>query len=88
LHIRDYGLQADEDKKIFSLAKQKPDTYILILTFGTILHYRESKPVILFRRGLTPTEKLPFVLSNPPSRILGGAVVVFGTNLIRTPPNP
>ena len=54
LHIRDYGLQVAEDRRIFSLAETENRILISSDTdFGTILALgRKNKPsIILFKRG-------------------------------------
>ncbi|NWG76642.1 MAG: DUF5615 family PIN-like protein [Rubrivivax sp.] len=84
-HIRDYGLQAAEDKKILSLAEAENRILISSDTdFGTILAlWRKNKPsVILFRRGSDrrPEKQVALLLSNLPviqDALEQGAVVVF-----------
>jgi predicted nuclease of predicted toxin-antitoxin system len=91
LHIRDYGLQADEDKKIFSLAESESRILISSDTdFGTILAlWRKNKPsVILFRRGSDrrPEKQIALLLSNLPmieDALEQGAVVVFEQTRLR-----
>jgi predicted nuclease of predicted toxin-antitoxin system len=85
LHIRDYGLQAAEDKEIFSLAEIENRILISSDTdFGTFLAlWRKAKPsIILFRRGLDrrPEKQVALLLSNLPmiqDALDQGAVVVF-----------
>jgi predicted nuclease of predicted toxin-antitoxin system len=85
LHIRDYGLQAAEDKEIFSLAETENRILISSDTdFGTFLAlWRKAKPsIILFRRGLDrrPEKQVALLLSNLPmiqDALDQGAVVVF-----------
>ncbi len=85
LHIRDYGLQAAEDKEMFSLAEYENRILISSDTdFGTMLAlWRKNKPsVILFRRGSDrrPEKQITLLLSNLPmiqDALVQGAVVVF-----------
>ena len=85
LHIRDYGLQAAEDKEIFSLAETENRILISSDTdFGTFLAlWRKAKPsIILFRRGLDrrPEKQVALLLSNLPmiqDALDQGVVVVF-----------
>lgn len=85
LHIRDYGLQAAEDKEIFSLAETENRILISSDTdFGTFLAlWRKAKPsIILFRRGLDrrPEKQVALLLSNLPmiqDALDQGAVVVI-----------
>jgi len=85
LHIRDYGLQAAEDKEIFSLAETENRILISSDTdFGTFLAlWRKAKPsIILFRRGLDrrPEKQVALLLSNLlmiQDALDQGAVVVF-----------
>jgi predicted nuclease of predicted toxin-antitoxin system len=91
LHIRDYGLQAAEDKKIFSLAETENRILISSDTdFGTILAlWGKNKPsVILFRRGSDrrPEKQVALLLSNLPliqDALEQGAVVVFEQTRLR-----
>jgi predicted nuclease of predicted toxin-antitoxin system len=85
LHVRDYGLQAAEDKEIFPLAETENQILISSDTdFGTFLALRrKNKPsVILFRRGSgrRPEKQIALLLSNLPmiqDALEQGAVVVF-----------
>jgi len=85
LHIRDYGLQAAEDKEIFSLAETESRILISSDTdFGTLLAlWRKDKPsIILLRRGTDrrPEKQVGLLLSNLPmiqDALEQGAVVVF-----------
>jgi predicted nuclease of predicted toxin-antitoxin system len=91
LHIRDYGLQVAEDKKIFSLAETENRILISSDTdFGTILAlWRKNKPsVVLFRRGSDrrPEKQVALLLSNLPliqDALEQGAVVVFEQTRLR-----
>ena len=91
LHIRVYGLQATEDKKVFSLAETENRILISSDTdFGTILAlWRKSKPsVVLFRRGSDrrPEKQVALLLSNLPliqDALEQGAVVVFEQTRLR-----
>jgi predicted nuclease of predicted toxin-antitoxin system len=91
LHIRDYGLQAAEDKKIFSLAETENRILISSDTdFGTIIAlWRKNKPsIILFRRGLDrrPEKQVALLLSNLSiiqDPLEQGAVVVFEQTRLR-----
>jgi predicted nuclease of predicted toxin-antitoxin system len=90
-HIRDYGLQAAEDEKIFSLAESENRIIISSDTdFGTMLAlWRKNKPsVILFRRGLDrrPEKQVTLLLSNLTmiqDALDQGAVVVFEQTRLR-----
>ena len=90
-HIRDYGLQTAEDKKIFSLAETENRIVISSDTdFGTILAlWGKNKPsVILFRRGSDrrPEKQVALLLSNLPliqDALEQGAVVVFEQTRLR-----
>jgi predicted nuclease of predicted toxin-antitoxin system len=85
LHIRDYGLQAAEDKEVFSLAESENRILISSDTdFGAILAlWRKNKPsVVLFRRGSDrrPEKQVTLLLSNLSmiqDALEQGAIVVF-----------
>jgi predicted nuclease of predicted toxin-antitoxin system len=91
LHIRDYGLQAAEDEKIFSLAESENRILISSDTdFGTMLAlWGKNKPsVILFRRrsDRRPEKQVTLLLSNLPmikDALEQGAIVVFEQTRLR-----
>lgn len=96
LHIRDYGLQVAEDRRIFSLAETENRILISSDTdFGTILALgRKNKPsIILFKRGSDrrPERQVALLLSNLPiiqDALEQGSIVVFEQTRLRVRPLP
>lgn len=96
IHVRDIGLQAEEDSVIFERAKSEDRVLISADTdFGTILaQWKHAKPsVILFRRGTErrPENQAKLILSNFSNiqeALKKGSIIVFDQNRIRIRPLP
>ncbi len=90
-HVRDYGMQADDDEKVFERADGEQRVLVSADTdFGAILAERMSKSpsFILFRGDLTrvPSRQLQILLTNLPTIegvLNSGAVVVLEPQRIR-----
>lgn len=91
VHVRDYGVQAADDKTIFARAGDEGRTIISTDTdFATLLALRnEPRPsVLLLRRGANrrPDQQLALLLSNLPplaDALQQGSIVVFDETRIR-----
>jgi predicted nuclease of predicted toxin-antitoxin system len=89
-HVRDYGMQADSDEKIFKRAAEEHRIILSADTdFATILALRSEKEpsVILFRRSLRrPIDQAAFLLVNLPNieqTLKQGSVVILEDTRIR-----
>ncbi len=91
LHVREIGLQAEEDLVILERAATEDRILISADTdFGTILAlWQHTRPsVILFRRGTErrPANQVKLILANLPNLrevLEKGSIVVFDQNRIR-----
>lgn len=91
LHVRDVGIQEEEDLVIFEKAMSENRVLISADTdFGTILAlWNHPKPsVILFRRGTErrPETQSKLILKNLPNlqeALEEGSIIVFDQNRIR-----
>ena len=91
VHVREIGLQAEEDEVVFEKAKSEDRVLISADTdFGTILaQWGHAKPsVILFRRGTErhPENQAKLILSNflnIQEALEKGSIIVFDQNRIR-----
>ena len=91
VHVRELGLQAEDDGPIFDVAAKEERVIVSADTdFGALLATRnQSRPsLILFRRtlGRRPTVQLELLLKNFESieqALVRGSVVVFENSRIR-----
>jgi predicted nuclease of predicted toxin-antitoxin system len=91
VHVRDYGLQSAEDKKIFDKAAEEDRILLSADTdFGTILALsNKSKPSVILLRGISerkPAQQVALLISNLPAiqkDLDQGCVAVFEESRIR-----
>src|SRR5260221_13363606 len=91
VHVRDYGMQAADDKSILERAEHEQRTVVSADTdFGGLLAERMSQfpSFILFRGNLTrvPSKQLQILLANlssVESAVNSGAIIVFEPFRIR-----
>jgi predicted nuclease of predicted toxin-antitoxin system len=91
VHVRDYGMQAEDDETILNRAEQEQRIIVSADTdFGGLLAERMSQfpSFILFRGNLTriPSKQLQILLANLSSiegALNSGAIVVFEPYRIR-----
>jgi predicted nuclease of predicted toxin-antitoxin system len=91
VHVRDYGMQADDDIRVFDRAALEQRVLVSADTdFGALLAERMSQQpsFILFRGNLsrTPKNQLQTLLVNLPSvenALISGAIVVLEDKRIR-----
>jgi len=91
VHVRDYGMQAEDDEKIMDRASAEQRVLVSADTdFGTLLAQRMSQTpsCILFRRNLSrrPADQLRTLLSNLStieSALTAGAIVILEQQRIR-----
>jgi predicted nuclease of predicted toxin-antitoxin system len=85
VHVRDYGMQADDDESILTRAADEQRVLVSADTdFGTLLAQRasQSPSCNLFRRNLSrrPADQLQTLLNNLPTveaALIAGAIVIL-----------